>query len=37
MGDFLRTLGGALILGMILVLPAYSSQTINGLLAALIG
>jgi hypothetical protein len=33
----MKTLLGALILGLILVLPAYSSDTINTLLASLIG
>ena len=36
MKDFLRTLFGAFILGLILVLPAYSSETLSGLLTVLI-
>ena len=37
MKDCIKTLFGALILGLILVLPAYSADTINVLLATLIG
>lgn len=36
MKDFLSTLFGALLLGLILVLPAYSADTLSVLLAALI-
>ena len=37
MKDCLKTLLGALILGSILILPAYSADTFNVILAALIG
>ena len=37
MKDCLKTLLGALILGSILILPAYSADTFNVIIAALIG
>jgi hypothetical protein len=37
MKDCMKTLFGAFLLGSILVLPAYSAETINVLLAAIIG
>jgi hypothetical protein len=37
MKDCLKTLVGALILGAILILPAYSADTFNVILAALTG
>ena len=37
MKDCIKTLIGALILGSILILPAYSADTFNIILAALIG
>jgi len=37
MKEFMKTLFGALILGLILVLPAYSADTFNIILAALLG
>ena len=37
MKEFMKTLFGALILGLILVLPAYSADTLNIILAALLG
>jgi hypothetical protein len=36
MKEYLSTLFGALLLGLILVLPAYSAETLSGLLSALI-
>ncbi len=36
MKDFLSTIFGALLLGLILVLPAYSAETLTSLLSALI-
>ena len=37
MKEFFKTLFGALILGLILVLPAYSADTLNIILVALLG
>jgi len=37
MNECMKTLFGALILGSILVLPAYSADTLNIILAALSG
>lgn len=37
MKDCMKTLFGALILGSILILPAYSADTFNIILAAIIG
>ena len=37
MKDCLKTLLGALILGSILILPAYSADTFNVILVAIIG
>lgn len=37
MKDFMKTLFGALLLGSILTLPAYSADTFNVILAALTG
>lgn len=37
MKEFMKTLFGALILGLILVLPAYSADTLNIILATLLG
>jgi hypothetical protein len=36
MKECMKTLFGALILGLILVLPAYSANTINSLLKTLV-